>query len=329
MNTLLTALAVLCGFLLLAGAGLALFTWWTVGRVQDALPPQGRLVDVAGTTFHVREQGSGSPLLLIHGLAGQMRHYTYGVTDRLAQRYRVVTVDRPGSGYSVRSNAMPADISAQAAAIAELARKLQLGRCFVVGHSLGGAIALTLASEHPDCVSGLALVAPLTHLPEGGKPPAAFRALTIATPWLRTLFAWTLAIPATIAGGRVVLEQVFGPDPVPRDFATKGGGLLTLRPSHFIAASRDLQAVPLRLPAVVARYPELDIPVDILFGRKDRILDWKANGQGLAAKVKGARLKVTDGGHMLPVTNPTLTANFILEAASRAAAAQQAAAQFI
>lgn len=304
-------------FFLATGAALALFTWWTARRVQDMLPPQGRFVDVSGVRFHVREQGNGPPLLLIHGLAGQMRHYTYGVADRLARQYRVVTLDRPGSGYSVRGKSASADLSTQAATIAELIDKLQLGRAFVVGHSLGGAVALTLALEHPQRVAGLALVAPLTHLPEGGKPPAAFRALTIASPWLRTLFAWTLAVPASIAARRAVLGQVFGPDPVPHDFPTRGGGLLTLRPGHFIAACKDLQAVPARLPAIVARYQELCIPVDILFGRKDRILNWKANGQGLADKVKGARLKLVEGGHMLPVTNPELTARFILDAAVR------------
>jgi pimeloyl-ACP methyl ester carboxylesterase len=219
----------------------------------------------------------------------------------------------------VRDRSTAADLSTQAAAIAELVEKLQLGRTFVVGHSLGGAVALTLALEHAQRVTGLALIAPLTHLPEDGKPPAAFRALTIASPWRRALFAWTLAVPASIAGRRIVLEQVFGPDAVPQDFATRGGGLLALRPSHFIAASMDLQAVPLRLPAIVMRYPELTIPVDILFGRKDRILHWKTHGQALADKVKGARIKIIDGGHMLPITHADLTARFILDAVKRAA----------
>ncbi|HYD96855.1 MAG TPA: alpha/beta fold hydrolase [Noviherbaspirillum sp.] len=326
MTSMQIAAVVLPAFLLAAGAGLALFTRWTARRVQHALPPQGRFVNVSGVMFHVREQGDGPPLLLIHGLAGQMRHYTYGVTERLARQYRVVTVDRPGSGYSVRDKSVPADLSAQAGAIAELIDKLQLGRPFVVGHSLGGAVSLALALEHPRQVAGLALLAPLTHLPEDGRPPAAFRALTIATPWLRTLFAWTLAVPASIAGSRVVLAQVFGPDAVPHDFATRGGGLLTLRPSHFIAASQDLQAVPLRLPALVARYPELNLPVDILFGRQDRILDWKTHGQGLADKAKGARLRLVDGGHMLPVTHPDLTARFIGDAARRAGLARRASA---
>ncbi|HEY0847577.1 MAG TPA: alpha/beta hydrolase [Noviherbaspirillum sp.] len=327
MTTVQMIFSVLLAVLLTGGAGLALFTRWSARRVQDMLPPQGRFVEVEGVTFHVREQGSGPPILLIHGLAGQMRHYTYGMTERLASQYRVITLDRPGSGYSTRDKTVAADISSQAAAIAALIDKLQLGPTYVVGHSLGGAVALALALERPRQVTGLGLIAPLTHLPEDSKPPAAFRALTITSPWLQALFAWTLAVPASIVGSRAVLEQVFGPEEVPRDFATRGGGLLTLRPSHFIAASRDLQAVPASLPAIVARYHALDVPVDILFGHKDRILNCKAHGQRLADKVKGARLKLVNGGHMLPVTNPELTARFILDAASRVRAQRAAVAE--
>ncbi|WP_019140128.1 alpha/beta fold hydrolase [Noviherbaspirillum massiliense] len=313
MVVLIAALSVPLFFCLLA-YGLALFTWYTARQVQVALPPLGRFIEVAGVRFHVREQGKGPALLLIHGLAGQMRHYTYGVVKQLSEQYRVITIDRPGSGYSVRDASTPADLSTQASQIAALIDKLQLGRTFVVGHSLGGAVALTLALEHPSRVAGLALLAPLTHLPEDGEPPAAFRALTIESPWRRNLFAWTLATPASIVASRAVLGQVFGPDPVPRDFATRGGGLLGLRPSHFIAASLDLQALPARLPAISSRYAELQVPVSILFGRQDRILNWKANGQALVDKLPGATLKLVDGGHMLPVTAPEMTARFIMEA---------------
>ncbi|HEY8606105.1 MAG TPA: alpha/beta hydrolase [Noviherbaspirillum sp.] len=318
MSIILTAAAIMAMLVLAGAAGLALFTWWTARRVEAGMPPQGRFVDAAGVRFHVTEQGSGPGVLLIHGLAGQMRHYTYGVASQLAREYRVVAIDRPGSGYSVRDASTPADLSTQAASIASLIDTLQLGPALVTGHSLGGAIALTLAVEHPQHVAGLALVAPLTHPPEDDAPPAAFRALTIASPFLRKVFAWTLAIPGSIAGRHAVLDQVFGPEPVPADFGTRGGGLLGLRPSHFIAASRDLQAVPLRLSAIAARYAELRTPVGILFARGDRILDWRANGDALAAKVQGARLKVVDGGHMLPVTQPDVTADFIRECAEQA-----------
>jgi len=307
IHTVLQILLVVCVLLFL-------FTWWTNRRVLAALPAQGRIVDAGGVAFHVHEQGSGPTLLLIHGLAGQLRHFTYGVAKILSLKFHVVVIDRPGSGYSVRPASMPADISAQATAIAQLIEACKLGPCFVVGHSLGGAVALTLALEHPGCVTGLALLAPLTHLPKDNKPPAAFAALMISSAWLRSLFAWTLVVPGSILQRDAVLGQVFGPDPVPDDFALRGGGLMSLCPHQFIAASRDLQAIPERLPAIQARYHELRIPVQVLYGRQDRILSWKKNGQALVDLIPGAKLVLVDGGHMLPVNHPELTAEFIAAA---------------
>jgi pimeloyl-ACP methyl ester carboxylesterase len=304
----------------LVAAALALFTRRTARRIEAYLPPAGRFIDVPGARLHVREQGSGQPLLLVHGLAGQMAHFSYGVLERLAADYRVVIVDRPGSGYSTRAAAAGASLSAQAAALAALVNTLQLERPLVVGHSLGGAVALTLALEHPNNVGALALVAPLTHSPEG--VPAVFKGLTIRSGLVRKLVAWTVATPAAIATSRKTLAQVFGPEPVPADFATKGGGLLSLRPSQFLSASGDLQALPGSMPAVEARYGELKIPVSVLYGRGDRILDWKANGQALVEKVHGATLKLVGGGHMLPITQPDLTADFIRDAARAQAAGQ-------
>jgi pimeloyl-ACP methyl ester carboxylesterase len=309
MTTLLT----LAAALLAAVTALVLFSWYTTRRIETALPARGRMVEVPGATLHVREQGNGPALLMIHGLAGQMAHYTYGIVDRLAADYRVVTVDRPGSGHSTRHPGTTADLSSQAAAMAALIDKLDLGRPLVVGHSLGGAVALALALEHPERTCGLALIAPATHMPD--SVPPAFKGLTIGSKLARTIVAWTLAVPAAIRGSRAVLAQVFGPEPVPRDFATRGGGLLGLRPSTFLSASSDLQALPLHLPNLEQSYARLRLPVSVLYGRDDGILDWRANGQGLVDKVPGARLQLVDGGHMLPVTQPARCADFIREAA--------------
>jgi pimeloyl-ACP methyl ester carboxylesterase len=302
-------------------AGLMLFTWRIGRRVHAALPPKGRVVTVPGGTVHVREQGQGPALLLIHGLGGQMAHFDYGVAEQLSDQFRVITVDRPGSGHSTRAVSTSADLSAQASDLAALIDTLQLGPTIVAGHSLGGAVALTLALEHPGHVRAVALIAPLTHL--GETVPEAFRALTIRSRALRTLFAWTLAIPGTISRSPKVLAQVFGPDPVPRDFAMRGGGLLSLRPSQFLAASADLQALAYRLPDIEARYSQLDVPVAVLFGRDDRILDWKANGEAFVNKAPGATLQLVEGGHMLPVTHPGLTVSFVRELAAAAAVRDQ------
>jgi len=293
---------------------LAIVSRRTARRIDAFLPPTGSFVEVDGMRLHVRDEGGGPALLLIHGLGGQMAHFNYGAVRELAQRYRVVAVDRPGSGHSTRPAGTPADLATQARAIALLIERLGLERPTVVGHSLGGAIALTLALNHPQRVGALALVAPLTHAPEG--VPSAFRALTIETPWLRRLFAATLAVPLSIVASKGVLAQVFGPEAVPRDFPTRGGGLLSLRPTQFLASSADLQALPGHMPGLAARYAELaglGVPLHILFGRDDAILDWRANGQALTDKVPGARLELVEGGHMLPVTQPERTARFVEE----------------
>ena len=316
MTFLLVPLAVLALVLI----GLAWFTHCTARRIEAFLPAKGRFVEVPGARLHVRESGdsggSGPAILLVHGLGGQSAHFDYGVADTLAQNHRVVAVDRPGSGHSQRDPASPADVSTQAAALAALIDKLGLDRPTVAGHSLGGAIALTLALEHPDKVGALALVAPLTHVQDSA--PEVFKALAIASPWVRKLFAWTLATPGSIAGSKKVLAAVFAPESAPRDFAVKGGGMLSLRPRQFLAASSDMQALPGRMPGVQARYGELSVPVGVLYGREDAILDWKMQGQGLADKVAGARLQLVDGGHMLPVTQPQLVAEFIEQCAREA-----------
>jgi pimeloyl-ACP methyl ester carboxylesterase len=309
----MTLVLILAGVLAVLIAITVLFTWWTARKVESVLPAKGRFVDVPGARLHIREFGeqqAGTPaILMIHGLAGQLSHYTYGVAGRLAAQHRVIVVDRPGSGYSTRAADASADLSAQAAAMAALVRTLGLGPVLVVGHSLGGAIALTMALEHPQQVAGLALLAPLTHIRD--DVPPVFKGLTIESPLMRKLVAWTLAIPASIKQSAATLEAVFGPEAVPNDFATRGGGLLSLRPSAFLSASADLQALPARLPQVQARYHELRVPVSVLYGKDDRILDWKANGQALVDKVAGARLELVEGGHMLPVTQVEATAAFI------------------
>ena len=100
--------------------GLVAFSARTARQVEKAVPPLGRFIDVDGARIHYLDQGSGPPLLLIHGLAGQMRHFTHSLLDRLKSDYRVVILDRPGSGYSTRPPQASAAIDAQARTIGAL-----------------------------------------------------------------------------------------------------------------------------------------------------------------------------------------------------------------
>ena len=304
-------LGVLLILVLLAAAGLCIFTFITARKVELGLPAEGRFINIMGNRIHYVEQGSGpETLLLIHGLGGASANYSYAMLGDLARDYRVVAIDRPGSGYSQRAKRASAALAVQADVLAGVIDALQLGKPMLVGHSLGGAVALATALRHPEKVRGLALIAPLTHMP-GSGPSAVFAALTIRQAWLRQLFAWTLMVPLSMRRREQVLDVVFGPEPVPADFPIRGGGALGLRPSHFIASSRDLVALEEVLPQLEQSYPALQLPVRILYGRDDRILDPQEQGQAMADRFPAVELELVPGGHMLPLTQPILTTDFV------------------
>ncbi len=295
-------------------AALVAFSAYIASKVEKALPPRGRFIDIGADRIHYVEQGSGSPIILVHGLSGQLLNFAYLDLQKLARSHRVIMLDRPGAGYSKRGESSPATIVNQAATVAAFIEALKLDKPVLVGHSLGGAIALAVGLNHPQSISRLALIAPLTHTQS--EPPEAFRGLMIPSPLMRRAIAHTLATPLSIRKGPEVLAFVFGPEPVPKDFRTKGGGLLGLRPNSFYAASSDMLATAEDLPAMESRYSTLQMPVDVLYGRQDQILDYRLHGEALMQKIPYATLKLVDGGgHMLPVTVPALTTEWLLSVA--------------
>ena len=288
-------------------------------RAEAAVPKQGKLVTIDGSQLHYVELGSGPPILMVHGLAGNLRNFARSVVEDLSRDHRVILLDRPGSGYSVRGKGVSARLPDQAALVAKFIERLDIGRPLLVGHSLGGAVSLALALDRPDLVRGLALIAPLTQPQE--EYARVFRSLELTSPLVRRAVAWTLATPFILANRSRAQGQIFGPEPVPHDFGTAGGGLLSARPAAFYEASSDMVAINRDIPAIAARYVELRLPVDILFARGDRLLDFRKHGEQTAREIGGARLELVDGGHMIPFTQPGLTVGWLRRVLARQAAA--------
>ena len=308
---LLEGLAILAT-LEVAMAALSVFALW---RIERLTPPQGAFLEVKGARLHVLDRGQGPPVVLIHGLGGQLGHFAHSLVGRLTDDFRVVAFDRPGSGYS---SPVPGGIAEQAAILAGAIRVLKLGKPLIVGHSLGGAVALALALDEPDCVGGLALIAPATHRIE--KAPALFRSLAIRSPLMRRLFAWTAAGPAALVAQFVFFRAAFAPEAAPADFGSVGGGLLALRPGNIYVTSTELVGGldgDRAIEAMPRRYASLTLPIGVLYGRQDHILDWRAQGEALKRDIPALDLELVDGGHMLPVTQPDVCARFIRRIAAR------------
>src|SRR5689334_10030798 len=99
----------------LAAAGL--YNSYQTGRTERRHPPSGRFVEVDGVRLHYLEQGTGTPVVLIHGNVVTAEDWILsGVFDQIAARgHRVIAFDRPGYGYSDR----PRNVAWTAAAQAE------------------------------------------------------------------------------------------------------------------------------------------------------------------------------------------------------------------
>ncbi len=297
---------------------------WTTSRIsrraEQAVPPLGHFIEIDGQRVHYIEAGEGRPILMIHGLGGTLHHLRRPLMEAFGEGYRLIALDRPGSGYSTRAAGSGASLAEQARFIAKFIDALNLERPLLVGHSLGGAISLATALDFPENISGLALLSPLTHYEE--NLPPEFRALAITSPLKRRLIAHTLAVPMSIRNAPQTLDFVFGPQKPPADYAVAGGAMAGLRPAHFYATSTDAVEARRDLRQQQERYGELQMPVGILFGTEDRVLNYRRQGLAMEGKVEGLDLEIVDGiGHMPQYAITAQVVAFIRRIAGRAFAA--------
>ncbi|MBX3529780.1 MAG: alpha/beta fold hydrolase [Rhizobiaceae bacterium] len=283
--------------------GYLLYVSWRIRRRAERLvPPRGKFIEVDGNRIHYVDRGvsseaGGPPILMVHGLGGTQAHFQ-PLLSGLAKDFRVIAIDRPGSGYSTRRNDRPGDTREQAAFLVKLIDALGLEKPLVVGHSLGGAITLAMAVDFPQRIAGIVVISPLTQFRE--DVPPAFAAINIRRPWLRRLIAETISAPNAARMAAATHAFVFAPQQPPADYMVAGGAMLALKPSHFYAASTDFVATRGGdVRAVAARYGEIGIPAGMAFGTADRVIDSEEHGRALAVAMPGLDAVFLEGvGHM-------------------------------
>ncbi|WP_442578218.1 alpha/beta fold hydrolase [Mesorhizobium sp. ASY16-5R] len=310
LGALFLAAFLVLGYFVLATRRLA-------SEAERQVPARGRFVSVDGNRLHYVEAGQGRPILFLHGLGGQLHHFRHTLFTRLASDFRLIALDRPGSGYSVRVNGASGKLGEQAAVVAGFIDELGLEKPLVVGHSLGGGVALALALDHPDKVAGLALLSPVTH--QQTAAPPQFAALSIRSRLKLKLLAHTTAIPMALKRAPQTLAFVFGPQAAPKDYIVGGGGILGLRPSHFEATVIDFVALEREVGRYEARLEELDMPVGVLFGTADQVIRHEDHALPLAGRIRNFELELLEGvGHMPQFASPGRVEAFVRRMAEKA-----------
>ncbi len=248
-------------------------------------PSEPEMVDAAGWRLNYlrsgasTEGGAGAPIVLVHGFGGDLNNWLFNQPD-LAQSHRVLALDLPGHGRSGK-DVGAGDLATLSGALGAFLDTLGIGRAHLVGHSLGGAVVLELALRRPETAASLTLIS------SAGLGPEINRDY----------------IEGFIAAGRrkemkAILALLFAaPDAVSRDMVEE---LLRYKRLDGVdAALRRIAGAVFpggrQATVLAARLAELAQPVQVIHGRKDRIVP-ATQTVGLPGNV--AVTTIENAGHM-------------------------------
>lgn len=246
-----------------------------------------------------RVAGSGPPLLLIHGIGDNSTTWTT-VQTKLAQRFTVIAPDLLGHGKSDKPRA-DYSVAAYANGMRDLLSVLDIERVTVVGHSLGGGVAMQFAYQFPQLVDRLILVG------AGGVTKDVNVALRIASLPMGSEALAALRLPMVLPALQLVGRvggALFGKTGVGRDIPNMLRILADLpEPTASSAFARTLRAVVDWRGQVVTMldrcYLTESVPVQLIWGSKDSVIP-VSHGRMAHAAMPGSQLEIFEGSGHFP-----------------------------
>ncbi len=260
-----------------------------------------RTVEVHGRSVSFIEAGSGPVLLLVHGMAGTCDNWE-SVIEPLAINRTVIAPDFPGHGASAPGGG-DYSLGALAGGLRDLLLSLGHERATLVGHSLGGGVALQFTYQFPEMVERLALVS------SGGLGPDVSPILRAAALPGAELFISATAGVGTRVGsvlgrglGAIGLRPNADVEEVARGYATLSD---PARRKAFIATLRSVVGTEgQRVAALDKLYLAETLPLLILWGENDPIIPVE-HGREAHAQLPGSRLEIfEDTGHVPQLERP-------------------------
>lgn len=279
-------------------------------------PPSGRFVTIDGARLHYEDVGTGPVLVLLHGNGSMTTDFaSSGLIAQAARRHRVIAFDRPGYGHSSRPWGRPLGAMAQARLLWAALDRLGVGQAVVLGHSWGASVAVAMALAAPDRVAGLALVSGYYF------PTARVDAALMAAPGIPVagdLFRWTLAPALARLIWPGLMRAIFAPARMPRKFR-QFPREMALRPSQLRAAGVEAGLLVPTAARTAGRYRDLLMPVAVVAGAGDRIVDPARQSVRLHRQLPRSRLTVIRGaGHMVHQTHTGAVLAAVEELSARA-----------
>ncbi|MGB0971142.1 MAG: alpha/beta fold hydrolase [Mycobacterium sp.] len=246
-----------------------------------------------------RVAGSGPAILLIHGIGDNSTTWST-VQSKLAQRFTVVAPDLLGHGKSDKPRA-DYSVAAYANGMRDLLSVLEIDSVTVIGHSLGGGVAMQFAYQFPQLVNRMILVG------AGGVTKEVNVALRIASLPMGSealaLLRLPLVLPAVQAIGRIS-GALFGSTGVGRDIPNMLRILADLpEPTASAAFARTLRAVVDWRGQVVTMldrcYLTQSVPVQLIWGSKDSVIP-VSHAEMAHAAMPGSQMEIFQGSGHFP-----------------------------
>ncbi|WP_207456371.1 alpha/beta hydrolase [Azospirillum sp. SYSU D00513] len=288
---------------ILAGSAAALaaaaaYNVYRARRAERDHPPSGRFVTVDGVRLHYLEEGDGLPVVLLHGNVVTAEDFVLsGVFERLARGHRVISIDRPGYGYSDRPQGSVWTAAAQAGLLRKALDRLAVERPVVVGHSWGTLVALELALAQPDAVRGLVLLSGYYKPTVRADVPLAAPA---AVPVVGDLLRYTVSPLVGRALLPLTLKGMFAPLEVPARFQREFPRDFPTRPGQIRAEAQDAVTMTPGVVGMAERARDLRLPITIVAGMEDLVVGHHGHAEWFHDQLPGSTLHLVPGaGHMV------------------------------
>jgi pimeloyl-ACP methyl ester carboxylesterase len=245
-----------------------------------------RFIDVDGMKVHYRDEGSGPPLLLLHG-TGASLHTFNAWAAALSPHFRVVRMDLPGFGLTGPSPGADYSIPAFVAFVESFRKAVGLERFALGGNSLGGQIAWSYAVQYPERVTELILVDSAGYPIH--RPVLLFR--LARTPVLSSLLA--LMDPGFLV--KKTLHEAYGDAGKVTPELSERYRRLALREGNRAAFVARAQVASVDTSADISKVRARTL---LLWGEKDRLIPVE-HATRFAKAIPGAQLIVYEAvGHV-------------------------------